>query len=227
MLIPRQEYETALAEVRRLGRGLPEADRRYRHMTRPRDVLYTVPHGAPGNDAIAPEVGFAAFEQTLARGVDADIILSVCCRYGITDMNRPWSRNTNFRREVRRRIVEDKPRLVIDVHSFPDVYPGFQGRDVVLLHTKNETDKEFLRHYATLLKLASIELGQPAVIDVQDQTKPIIHDIVRESRELGIPANSTMLVEHNESGCAPLYGAMHARAVRALLAERKVPTVAS
>lgn len=226
MLVPRLEYESALAEVKRVGRGIPVTDHRFRGMTRPRDVLFTVPHGAPGNDAIAPEVGLAALEQTRAAGIDSDIVLSVCCRYTFTDMNRPWSRDTNFRGEVRRRIREDKPRLVVDVHSFPDAYTGFQGRDIVLLHTKGETDKEFLRHFATLLKLASIELGQPAMVDVQDQTKPIVHDIVRESRELGVPADSTMLVEHNESGNAALYGAMLARAIKALLAERRTPTLA-
>ncbi len=225
MLVPRQEYDTALAEVQRLGRALPESDDRFRDMTRPRDVLYTVPHGAPGNDAIAPEVGLAALEQSRALGIDADIIMSVCCRYTFVDMNRPWSRGTDFRREIRRRIKEDKPRLLIDVHSFPDNYPGFRGRDIVLLHTSGETDKDFLRHYADLLTKASVKLGQKAWVDVQDQTKPIVHDIVRESRELGIPANATMLAEHNESGNGALYGAMQAHAVRELLSERKIPNL--
>lgn len=227
MLIPRQEYDAALAEVQRLGRALPETDDRFRDMTRPRDVLYTVPHGAPGNDAIAPEVGLAAIEQSRALGIDADILLSVCCRYTYVDMNRPWARKTNFRCEVRRKIKEDRPRLLVDVHSFPDAYPGFSGRDIVLLHTAGETDKDFLRHYADLLTKASVELGQKASVVVLDQTKPIIHDIVRESRELGMPANATMLAEHNESGNAALYGAMQARAVRALLAERRTPNLSS
>lgn len=225
MLLPRQEYDAALAEVRRLGRALPEGDPRYRRVLRPgpRDVLLTVPHGAPGNDAIAPPVAFATRDRCVDRGLDPALVVSVCDRYLVVDMNRPASRDSDFRRAVRREI-QAGPKVLIDVHSFPDRYPAYTGRDMVLIHTPGVTDKDFLRRYVTLLNLAALKLGKGDFkAEVQDQHQPIVHDIIKEARELGMPADAVMLVEHNEGGPgelgnAPLYGALHAMALGVLLA---------
>jgi hypothetical protein len=222
MLLPRQEYELALAEARRLGRSLRRDDPRYRRMLRRKDVLLTVPHGAPGNDAIAPPTALAAQEQCLARGVDAAILLSVCDRYNVVDMNRPQARATDFREAVRRSIRRERPHVLLDIHSYPDVYPVYTGRDIVLIHTPGDTDRSFLSLYATLLKLAAAKLEIPLVVEVQDQHQPVVHDIVKEARELGMPADSVALIEHNESGNAAAYGAVHAAALRALLSQRGV-----
>ncbi len=84
------------------------------------------------------------------------------------------------------------------------------------------TDKKFLTRYATLLRLASLRLKTPLVIEVQDQRQPVIHDIVAEARELGMSADSVMLAEHNEGlggiAKATTYGLVHALACKALLA---------
>lgn len=221
MLLPRQAYEAALAQVATYGTSLPGSDHRYRRMTRPRDVLLTVPHGAPGNDPIAPPTGAAIHEQCRARGVDADILMSVCDRYNVVDMNRPESRDSDFRWAVRRGI-KGRPAVLLDVHSFPDAYPRYRGRDIVLIHTPGVTDRAFLRLYGTLLKTAATAAKIPLVVEVQDQHQPVIHDIVKEARELGMPADSVMLAEHNESGSAAAYGAVHAAALRALLSIRGV-----
>lgn len=226
MLLPRQEYEAALAEARTLGKTLPQTDRRYRRVIRsgPSDVLLTVPHGAPGNDAIAPPVAFSTHDRCLERGIDAGLIVSVCDRYLIVDMNRPKSRESDFRRAVRRELGRGT-KLLVDVHSFPDRYPVYTGLDMVLIHTPGVTDKDFLRRYATLLNLAALKLGKSDfAAEVQDQHQPIVHDILLEARELGMPSDAVMLVEHNEGsdrgelGNAPLYGALHAMAIGALLA---------
>lgn len=224
MLLPRQEYEAALAEAKSLGRTIPESDPRYRRVLHegPRDVVFTVPHGAPGNDAIAPPVALAAHERALEFGLDAEIILSVCDRYNIVDMNRPQSRGTDFRNAVRREILEKKPKILVDVHSFPDKYDVYKGIDIALIHTPGVTDEAFLKRYATLLKLAALTVGKKDVrVEVLRQHQPIIHDIVTEARELGMPADAVMLVEHNEGGPnglgnAPLYGRLHAMALRAM-----------
>jgi hypothetical protein len=227
MLLHREEYERALAQVRENGDTISEDDPRYRRiLDGPLDVLYTVPHGAPGNDAIAPPVGFNAYEQSLKQGLKANLLVSVCDRYVVGDMNRPLTRDSNFRRAIRDQIHERRPRVLIDVHSYPDWYTMYSGRDIVLLHTPGVTDKDFLCFYATLLTLAGRKLGQKLWVEVQDQHQPVIHDIVGEAVELGMPADTVMLAEHNEGlggiAKATTYGLTHALAVKALLAGRPV-----
>lgn len=212
-MTPRQEYEVALAQVRKLGCTLPEDDERYRHSLKPHDVLFTVPHGAPGNDVVAAETALSAYEQSRARGLDAHILISACCRYMAKDTNRPEGRDSDFRAAVRDEIRQHRPRLLVDVHSFPDNYPHYHGRDIILIHTPDVTDLSFLRRYATLLRVAALRLGRPVVAEVQFQHQPVVHDLIREAMELGMPANSVMLAEHNESGSPTFYGLLHALAV--------------
>lgn len=228
MLLPRQEYEAALAEVKALGRTLPESDPRYRRVLHEsqRDALLTVPHGAPGNDAIAPPVAMAAHEAALGLGLDVGLVMSVCDRYSIVDMNRPQSRKTDFRGAVRREILWKRPKVLVDVHSFPNRYDVYSGIDMVLIHTPGVTDESFLKRYAALLKIAAELSGKKgARIEVQRQHQPVIHDIILEARELGMPADAVMLVEHNEGGPnglgnASLYGRLHAMAIRALTGKK-------
>lgn len=225
MLLARQEYETALAEAKNLGRTLPESDHRYRRVLHSdsRDALLTVPHGAPGNDAIAPPVALATHEHGRFIGLDLGLVMSVCDRYLVVDMNRPQSRKTDFRKAVRKEIIERKPKVLIDVHSFPNKYQVYSGLDMVLIHTPGVTDEAFLKRYAALLERAAVLAGKPNFkVEVQRQHQPVIHDIIAEARELGMPADSVMLVEHNEGGPgglgnAPLYGRLHALALGALL----------
>ena len=224
MLLPRQEYEAALAEAKSLGKTLLESDPRYRRVLHegPRDALLTVPHGAPGNDAIAPPVAFALHEAAGAAGLDVGLVMSVCDRYNVVDMNRPESRATDFRSAVRREILEKKPKVLIDVHSFPNRYKKYEGIDIALIHTPGVTDESFLKRYAALLRLAALSSGKDVRVEVLPQHQPIIHDIVAEARELGMSADAIMLAEHNEGGPnglgnAHLYGRLHAKALKSLV----------
>jgi len=99
------------------------------------DVLITVPHGAPENDRAAPAVAKAIHEGLQDLGVASRVLISRCCRYERADMNRPESRGSQFRRRVAEVVEEERPALVLDVHSFPDDYPRFQGEDIALLRS--------------------------------------------------------------------------------------------
>jgi hypothetical protein len=131
-------------------------------------------------------------------------------------MNRPASRSSPYRNAVRAAIATRTPQYLIDVHSFPDSYAAYSGRDIVILHTPGVTDRAFLERYALLLRLASINLGTPKIIEVQNQHQPVVHDIVAEARDLGMKPDKVALIEHNESGDTTAYGKMNAMAIKAL-----------
>lgn len=204
------------------GKKRPDPrDPRLRRRLRARDVVLTVPHGAPGNDAVAPDVGCAAHQQLRQNGVDSVLLVSRICRYAECDMNRPQGRAHPYRCAVRVAMREKPaPKLLVDVHSFPDSYPLYSGRDVILIHTPGVTDRKFLEDFAAKMLDAAKELKRKVKVEVQNQHQDVIHDIVREARECGLPASSIMLVECNESGNPALYGVLLDRAIRSLLKER-------
>lgn len=191
-------------------------DPRLRKRLRARDVLLTVPHGAPRNDSVAPEVAVTAHDRLRGQGVDSVLLVSRICRYAESDMNRPAARQHPYRQAVRVALREH-PRCFVDVHSFPNTYEVYRGRDIVLLHTPGVTDKTALEDYASRLRFAVKQLGRKARIEVQDQHQKIVHDIIKEARELGMPADRVVLAEHNESGNPALYGCLHERAIQSLL----------
>lgn len=181
------------------------------------DVLLTVPHGAPGNDPAGPPVALTIDETLTAGGVKSLILLSTCCRYTVCDMNRPEGRPSPFRTAVRDEILLRKPKFLFDIHSFPDSYEIYRGRDVVLIHTPGVTDRKFLERYALLFKIAAAKLGKNLVCEVQGQHQPVIHDIITEARELGMKADAVSLIENNESSDPDLLGRCHALVVKSLL----------
>jgi hypothetical protein len=193
-------------------------DPRLRQKLRARDVLLTVPHGAPGNDAVAPEVGITAHERLRAHGSDSVLLVSRVCRYAEQDMNRPAARIHPYRQAVRV-ALRAKPRFFLDVHSFPNDYEHYRGRDIILLHTPRVTDKAALEDYAVRLRKAAKQLGRLVRVEVQDQHQKVVHDLIREARELGMPADRVILAEMNESGNPALYGCLHDMAIRTLLQE--------
>jgi hypothetical protein len=193
---------------------------RLRKKLRARDVLLTVPHGAPGNDVLAPDVACPAHEQLRERGIDSLLLLARICRYTECDMNRPQARRWPYRQAVRV-AMKEKPRLLLDVHSFPNAYPAYKGRDMVMIHTPGVTDKKAMEEFAGRLKAAAKEIGRKAVIEVQDQHQQVIHDIVTEAKELGLPSKSIMLVECNESGSPALYSALIRKAIMSMALDHK------
>lgn len=216
-LTPRIEYEQALRLTEQRGAAISRSDSRFRRMLDRLDVLLTVPHGAPGNDPAGPPIGLTIDERLTAAGVKSLILLSTCCRYTVCDMNRPEGRPSEFRTAVREAVLLRKPRYLFDVHSFPDEYGPYRGRDVILIHTPGVTDKKFLERYALLFKIAAAKLKKNLVCEVQDQHQAVIHDIVAEARELGMAANTVALIENNESSDPDLLGRVQAMVISSLL----------
>lgn len=213
-MTPRMTYIESVDKLNNGGGSLIRINHpNFRFPTKRKDVLFTVPHGAPGNDALAPQAGLAAYENCQLFGVDADIVMSVCCRYTIVDQNRPQSRGSDFRTAIRRKILEEKPQFLVDVHSFTNLYKSWSPYDIILLHTPGLTDVNFLRRYASELEAAAKQLGRRCKTNVQLERPGIVHDILVEAHELGMKSNRIMLVEHNEAWSPALAGALHARAL--------------
>ncbi len=195
-------------------------DPRLRRRLVARDVLLTVPHGAPGNDVVAPDVACPLHEQLRDRGVDSLLLVSRVCRYTEGDMNRPQARRWPYRQAVRV-ALKRKPRLLLDIHSFPDDYPIYTGRDMILVHTPGVTDRAAMEEFAKRLRTGAKELDREAVIEVQDQHQDVIHDIIAEAKELGLPSESIMLIECNESRSPALCAALIRKAVIGMARDKK------
>jgi len=195
-------------------------DPRLRRRLVARDVLLTVPHGAPGNDVVAPDVACPLHEQLRDRGIDSLLLVSRICRYSECDMNRPQARRWPYRQAVRVALKE-KPKLLIDVHSFPDDYHVYKGRDMVLVHTPGVTDKKCMEELATRLRAGAKDLNRKAWVEVQDQHQEVIHDIIAEAKELGLPSGSIMLIECNESRSPALCAALIRKAIVGMARDHK------
>lgn len=177
------------------------------------DLLITVPHGAPGNDIGAPPVAKALDHILRQRGVSVRTLISKTCRYTMLDMNRDSARGTQFRAAVRKAIELDKPKIHIDVHSFPDQISRFGHQDIVLLHGFEHPDRdkplqdgEWLRRYAKLL------CATPNVTAcVQPSEYP--NDVCQHVVMAGQPRDRTMLAEHYDDGDPQLYAMAHADAI--------------
>jgi hypothetical protein len=126
------------------------------------------------------------------------------------DMNRPWTRGTEFRNVVDEAFSRGAD-LVVDVHSFPastKTMP-FRGMDMVVLD-RYRVQEDLPEMYCSLLqmhdRINGLKIGMGGT--------HLENDIVKRAYEFGIPA---VLVEHNECGPAGLYGFLNACAIRALL----------
>jgi len=178
-------------------------------------VLITVPHGAPGNDATAPAVGRAIHEELRHLGIDSRLLISRCCRYDRADMNRPEGRGAQFRRRVAEVVERDRPALLLDVHSFPNDYARFQGEDITLLRSCQE--EEFLREYARGLHETALEMMRPITVGVLPSAYP--NDVCAEAVELGHPTSALVLAEHRDGGDPELFGSVHAQVIARTLGE--------
>jgi hypothetical protein len=182
------------------------------------DVVLTVPHGAPGNDVAGPPVARSLHRRLRAAGLASLLLINRVDRLEYVDGNRRESRGTPFREAVRQVLPA---RLLIDCHSFPDTYPRYSGKDIVLLHTPGVQEVGFLDNYRELLLAAAAELGHLNEFEVVVLPHQYPDDIVEQAVELGQPKDSNMLAEHNEQGDPNLYAAIHELAVRALFHSRE------
>jgi hypothetical protein len=184
------------------------------------DVLLTVPHGAAGNDVAAPPVAKALRQQLAATPLRSALAISRADRIEVADMNRQKGRGSRFRRAVDSVISEQRPRLLLDVHSFPDDYPRFEHADIVLLATPRVTDLGFLHDYVRRMQNAAEALGLEDDFAAAVYSAEHHDDIIIRGRELGMAADAVMLAEHNEQGDPSLYAAIHARALESLFKSR-------
>lgn len=182
------------------------------------EVLLSVPHGGKGNDVIAPEVARSLFEMLKRDGFNVALVLSPADRLDVVDMNRPQSRDSMFRQELAK-FLEQRPRLHLDIHSFPKYYPLYEGQDVVLLHTPELQDEAWLHHYSRLLVRGATELGFRG-FSVMVAPHQHVDDVVAHGVELGVGRDCNMLAEHNESAEAALLALAHRWAIDHVFRER-------
>jgi len=176
------------------------------------DVLLTVPHGAPGNDLNADEVGYAIHEKLLANGIKSHLLVSRCCRYESADMNREEGRGSEFRSRVADVVEHMRPQVLVDVHSFPPLIPRFRGQHVVLLRSCQEM--ESVRKYAMALQEAA-----PDGVSVGVAPSEYPNDLCAEAVERGQPKSALVLVEHSYDGDPEVFAEMHIAAVRKMLGD--------
>jgi hypothetical protein len=167
----------------------------------------------------APLVARALHEFLSRAGYAVVLVISPADRLDVVDMNRPQSRGTKFRDEVAK-FLAYKPKLHIDVHSFPDYYPLYAGQDVVLLYTEELQDEAWLPQYARLLVAAAESCGLTG-FNVMVAPHQHMDDVVAHGVELGVALDANMLAEHNEGRRDPVfYGLIHAKAIEALFKAR-------
>jgi hypothetical protein len=154
-------------------------------------VLITVPHG----DLYTNDVGVQYIAEELHdilqnKGIQSILLINEQPRE-IIDMNRPISRRTPWRQELRKHMVGQF--AVCDIHGFPgdSASPFARDRcDIALLHTPRFTDIKFLRWYARELARQNLNTG------VYPATVP--NDIVMEA--VSKKARFAFLAEHAEEG---------------------------
>lgn len=178
------------------------------------DCLLTVPHGAPGNDVAAVPVARALHQRLRAAGLASALLINRVDRLDFMDGNREESRGTPFREAIDALVPV---RLLLDMHSFPDNFPRYTGKDMVLLHTPGVQELDFLEDYAERLRVSAAVLGHgELVVEVMAHQFP--DDVVERAVALGQPSSANMLIEHNEQGDCALYACVHELAVRSLFA---------
>jgi hypothetical protein len=176
-------------------------------------IVVTVPHASCGKDAIEnrkcdrrSEEAAIVLDNALNRRkiehrlwINTEVGRCICpmmdCRgmeNSCIDMNRNSARNTEWRQELRRILVEEKPEWVIDVHSFPQLEETDKlsfGKDavVVLLLETESISSEIELLYNRLVRL----LGKEHALILRGED----NDILAEATELGI---KNVLVEVHE-----------------------------
>jgi hypothetical protein len=154
-------------------------------------VIISVPHGYDYDNDVGASIIAEELDVLLsAKGVQTILLVNEKPRE-IVDLNRPWSRHTPWRRELRKHMIGDF--AVCDIHGFPcDSNSNFARDhcDIALLHTPRFTDINFLRWYAKELAKQGLDTG------VYPATRP--NDVVMEA--INKKAKFAALFEHAEEG---------------------------
>jgi len=153
------------------------------------DAILTVPHGfRPTDDIIAYDVGKRVAKILREMGYRIAFHYNMRPREKI-DMNRRVSKNTQFRRAIRKSIARGA-KLLFDCHSFcpQTTQMDWSPNEILLVLMPDSSDihsaKYFIRKYASYgVMCKSVETGR-------------VNDIIIEAFDNNIPA---VLVEHNEA----------------------------
>jgi hypothetical protein len=176
-----------------------------RRVAKQHDIIITVPHATPEPgkkevhtwDFSAETFANAISEAFGNRHVDhlnrkvRSIVLPATTNRMELDMNRPWSRRSDWRREIYSYLSDPmgcgtQPPVVIDVHSYPGDYPGFRGFDVAFLSSGRPTTWEIMVAHEVA------RAGNSVGIVVA----PSMTDIERAMKERNAPA---LMIEFSEA----------------------------
>lgn len=154
-------------------------------------IVVTVPHSyciiGLGHlcDYMAPKAG-----SLLSNKLNAKIFLADANRT-VIDYNRRSSRDSNWRNKIKQFVIENKTKIVLDIHSYPNESVSFgtlNGRipDIVILDSFNGGNDRLSNEIGTYLNNNGIPTKVLAGGD---------NDISIEMREIGI---QSLLIEFNE-----------------------------
>lgn len=178
-------------------------------------ILLTVPHGHPEDDQNAPPVA-RALAGKLSGHLKAKLLLNGMSRKEL-DGNRIFSRKTPFRLALAEAVAA-QPSLLLDIHSFP---PSIWPEDIVLLHTPGVQCPDHLEEYAADLRETAAALDKK--VEVAIRPARFEDDINIHARQLGLPDDALMLVEHRDGSDAELHATMHFQAIHRLMRRRHGP----
>jgi hypothetical protein len=181
-------------------------------------VLLTVPHATcpprsdtdawwrTGNHACdfgAPPAAVSLEAALVKCGRKVEVLSSPVART-TTDMNRSWSRDSEWRKHLAARMRNPPIDCLIDVHSFPPEHEPFGGSDIMVMSYAPEApwQPELVRYMRdhTASKIGYI---------VQENA----NDIIRDAHSHGVPA---VLIEFSE-GLTPAQLAAVTRAIAAFV----------
>jgi hypothetical protein len=162
------------------------------------DIIITVPHAQQpvGGDRDRHLYDFVASEfagqlrtAIVGRGINATVNEFHVSR-DVVDGNRAWARHHSWRETINRSVLVQKnagrPVMVIDVHSYPADYVGFDGLDMVFVAPARPRE-----WYGMLARILAEQHG----IRVGIAVSPSMSDIVREYSCLNIPS---LMIEVSE-----------------------------
>jgi len=167
-------------------------------MAAPFDIMITVPHATPptGGDRDRHLYDFVAsqFAGQLRNAINRTGLKPTVYEFNISrdivDGNRTWARMDGWRTTINRNVLAQKNAkrqvMVIDVHSYPADYIGFEGLDMVFVAPARPR-----QWYGLLARILTERHG----IRVGIAVSPSMSDIVREYTCLNIPS---LMIEVSE-----------------------------
>jgi hypothetical protein len=154
-------------------------------------VVITVPHSlcVSGLDHLCDYMAPKA-AVILSNKMNAKLFLADANRI-VIDYNRRSSRSSNWRTKIKQYVIQNKSRIVLDIHSYPNDSISFgliDGKipDIVLLDSFNGGKDSLTNSLASYLNKRGVLVSVLAGGD---------NDISVEMRELNI---ASILIEFNE-----------------------------